>query len=36
MLVIRKVEAGEKRSNVCSSHGLALAAVSTVIANTEK
>ena len=36
MSVIRKMESGEKRSNVCSSFGLALATVSTVMGNTEK
>ena len=36
MLVIRKMEAGEKRANVCCSLGLALATVSTVMANAEK
>jgi len=35
MLVIRKMEAGKKRANVCSSLGLALATVSTIM-NTEK
>ena len=33
MLVIRKMEAGEKRANVCSSLGLASA---TFMANAEK
>jgi len=33
---IRKMEAGEKGANVCSSLGLAPAAVSTVMANAEK
>ena len=36
ILVIRKLEAGEKRANVCSSLGLAPATVSTVMANAEK
>jgi len=36
MLVIRKMEAGEKRANVCSSFGLALASVSTNMVNAEK
>jgi len=36
MLVIRKMEAGEKGGNVCSSLGLAPATVSTVMANAEK
>ena len=36
MLVIRKMEAGEKRGNVCSSLGLAPATVSTIMANAEK
>ena len=35
-LVIRKMEAGEERANVCSSIGLAPATVSTVMANAEK
>ena len=34
--MIRKLEAGEKRANVCSSLGLAPATVSTVMANAEK
>ena len=36
MLVIRKMEAGEKRANICSSLGLAQAAVTTVMANAVK
>ena len=36
MLMIRKVEAGEKRANVCSSLGLAPVTVSTIMANAEK
>jgi hypothetical protein len=36
MLVIRKMEAGEKRTNICSSLGLALATESTVTVNAEK
>ena len=36
MLVIRKMEAGEKRANICSSLGLALATVSTNMVNAEK
>jgi len=36
MLVIRKMEAGEKRAKVCSSLGLAPATVSTIMANAEK
>jgi len=36
MLVIRRMEAGEKRANVCSSLGLAPATVSTIMANAEK
>jgi hypothetical protein len=36
MLVIGKMEAGEKCANVYSSLGLALVTVSTVMANTEK
>jgi len=36
MLVIRKMEAGEKRGNVCSSLGLAAATVSTIMGNAEK
>ena len=36
VLVFRKMEAGEKRANVCSSLGLAPAAVRTVMANAEK
>jgi len=36
MLVIRKMEAGEKRANVCSSLGLAPATVSIIMANGEK
>ena len=36
MLVIRKMEAGEKRPNVCSSFGLALATVSTIMVNAEE
>jgi len=33
MLVIRKMEAGEKRANVCSSLGLAPATASTIMTN---
>jgi hypothetical protein len=36
MLVIRKMEAGEKCANVCSSLGLASATVSTIMGNAEK
>ena len=36
MLVNRKMEAGEKRSNSCSSLGLAPATVSTIMASAEK
>jgi hypothetical protein len=36
MLVNRKMEAGDKCANVCSSFGLAPATVSTIMANTEK
>jgi len=36
MLVIRKMEAGRKRGNVCSSLGLAPATVSTIMGNAEK
>jgi len=36
ILVIRKKEAGKKRANVGSSHGLAPATVSTVTVNAEK
>ena len=36
MLVIRKMEAGEKRANICSSLGLALATVSTIMVKAEK
>jgi hypothetical protein len=36
MLVIRKIKVGETRANVCSSLGLAPAAVSTFMANAEK
>jgi len=36
MLVIRKMEAGEKRANVCSSLDLTPATVSTIMANAEK
>ena len=36
MLVIRKMEAGEERANVCSSLSLASATVSTVMVNAEK
>jgi hypothetical protein len=36
MLVIRKMEAGEKRVNVCSSLGLAPATVSAIMVNAEK
>jgi len=36
MLVIRKMEAGEKRANVCSSLGLTPATVSTVMVNAEE
>jgi hypothetical protein len=34
--MFRKMEAGEKHANFCSSFGLAPAAVSTVMANAEK
>jgi hypothetical protein len=36
MLVIRKMEAGEKHANICSSLCLAPATVSTIMANAEK
>jgi len=36
MLMIRKMETGEKCANVCSSLGLAPVAVLTVMANTKK
>jgi len=36
MLVIRKMEAGKKHANVCSSLGLELATVSTIMGNAEK
>ena len=36
MLVNRKMEAGEKRANVCSSLGSAPATVSTIMANSKK
>jgi len=36
MLVIRKTGAGGKHANVCSYLSLALATVSTIMANTEK
>jgi hypothetical protein len=36
MLVIRKMEAGEERVNVCSSLGLAPATVSATMAKAEK
>ena len=36
MLVNRKMEAGEKRANICRSFGLAPTTVSTLMANTEK
>ena len=36
MLVIRKIEAGEKRGNVCGSLGLAQAIVSTIMAKAKK
>ena len=36
MLVIRKMEGGEKRANVCSSLSLAPATVSTIMANAER
>jgi len=36
MLVIRKMEAGKKRANACSSLGLELATVSTIMGNAEK
>ena len=35
MLVIRKTEAGEKRAHVCSSLGLALATLSTIMGKAE-
>ena len=36
MVVIRIMEAGEKRADVCSSLSLAPATVSTIMVNTEK
>ena len=36
ILVIRKMEAGEKRANICSSFGLAPDTVSTIMTNVEK
>ena len=36
MLVIRKMEAGEKCANVCSFLSMALATVSTIMVNAEK
>ena len=36
ILVIKKMEAGEKRANVCSSLGLAPATVLRVMANAKK
>jgi len=36
LLAIRKIEAGEKHANICSSLGLALATVSAIMANAEK
>ena len=36
MLVVRKMETGQKRANVCSSLGLAPATVSTIMAKAEK
>jgi hypothetical protein len=36
MLVIRKMEAGEKRPNLCSSLDMALATVLTIMANAKK
>jgi len=36
ILVIRKMEAGEKRAIVCSSLGLAPATMSTIMTNAEK
>jgi hypothetical protein len=36
MLVIRKMEAGKKHANVCSSLGLAPTTVSTIMGNAEK
>jgi len=37
MLVIKKMAAGKKHANICSSSlGLALATVSTIMANTKK
>jgi CENP-B N-terminal DNA-binding domain. len=35
MLMIREMEDGEKRANVCSSLGLAPATVSTIMVNAE-
>ena len=35
-LVIRKLEAGEKRGNVCSYHGMVTATVSINMANLKK
>jgi hypothetical protein len=35
MLVIRKMEAGKKHTNVCNSYGLALATVSAIMVNAE-
>jgi hypothetical protein len=36
MLVIRRMDAGKTRANVCSALGVAPAAVSPIIANAEK
>ena len=36
MLVIRNMEADEKRADVCGSNGLAPGAVSTIMANAEQ
>ena len=36
MLAFRKMEAGEKRANVCSSLGLAPTTVSKIMANAKK
>ena len=36
MVVVRKMEAGEKRANICRSLGLAPATVSTIMATAEK
>ena len=36
MLLIRKMEAGEKRANVCRSHSLVMATVSIIMVNAEE